>query len=87
MAKWISFDLQARKLKAKTDVWHVWSIKDPPAHLGLVKWFGAWRGYGFFPEAMTVFEPDCLRDLAAFVESETVKHRKGKRAFAPEVPA
>jgi hypothetical protein len=80
-ARWVSFQLEDRRRGAKTDVWHVWSLKQPPAHLGLVKWYGAWRRYAFFPAPETIFEQDCLRDIAAFVESETEKQRKGKRTF------
>lgn len=82
--KWVSFQLEERKRGAKTDVWHVWSIKEAPmtAHLGIVKWFAPWRKYAFFPAEQTLYEQDCLRDLAEFVEVETVKQRKGRRAFS-----
>jgi len=85
VAKWVSFKLEERRRGAKTDVWHVWSLRQPlPAHLGVVKWYGPWRRYAFYPDGSTVFEQDCLRDLAEFVEAETVKQRKGKRAFPQE---
>lgn len=87
MAKWVSFNLEERRRGARTDVWHVWNLRNPPSHLGVVKWWTPWRRYCFFAEALTVFEQDCLRDLAQFVEQQTVQHRKGKRAFPPEVPA
>lgn len=82
--KWISFRLKERKTGAKTDVWDVWSLKLPPAYLGTVKWFSRWRKYAFFAARDRIFEQDCLRDLAEFVESETEKHRKGRRAFPKE---
>jgi hypothetical protein len=81
-ARWSSFQIEDRRKGAKTDVWHVWSLKDPPAHLGVVKWFSAWRRYAFFPAPETLYEQDCLRDLAEFIEAETVKQRKGRRAFS-----
>lgn len=80
-AKWVSFQVEDRRLGAKTDVWHVWSLQNPK-HLGLVKWFAAWRRYAFFPAPETIFEQDCLRDIAAFIEAETTKQRKGRRAFS-----
>lgn len=43
--------------------------------LGVVKWHGAWRQYAFFPYAETLYEPTCLRELAAFVESCTQLYR------------
>lgn len=78
--KWVSFQLEERRFGAKTDLWYVWSLKEPAAHLGVVKWFGAWRKYAFFPAVQTLFEQDCLRDIAEFIEQETVKQRKGRRA-------
>jgi hypothetical protein len=87
MGKWVSFKLEEpRRRELKTDVWHVWNLSES-AHLGTVKWYGPWRKYAFFPAAETLYEQDCLRDIAAFVESETLQHRKGKRAFPPEVTA
>jgi hypothetical protein len=78
---WVSFKLNDRKLKAKTDTWDVWSL-DEASHLGQVRWYGPWRKYCFFPgAATTVFEQDCLRHIAEFIESETTKHRKGRRSF------
>lgn len=82
MATWVSFQIEDRRRGAKTDVWHVWSLKLPAAHLGIVKWFPTWRRYAFFPGAETLFDGTCLRDIAAFVESETEKQRKGRRAFS-----
>jgi hypothetical protein len=81
-AKWIGFQLEERRSGAKTDTWHVWSLKEPRAHLGIVKWYGGWAKYVFFPGAATLYEEDCLRDLAAFIEAETLKQRKGRRAMA-----
>ncbi|MGH9747260.1 MAG: hypothetical protein ACRD59_14280 [Candidatus Acidiferrales bacterium] len=79
MPSWINFQLEHRARGRKTDVWHVWSL-DGRHHLGSVRWFSPWRKYSFWPARDTVFEQDCLRDLAAFIEAETVKQRKGRRA-------
>jgi hypothetical protein len=81
-ARWVSFQLEDRRPGRKTDTWQVWSLKEPPAHLGVVKWYATWRKYAFFPTSQTLYEQDCLRDIAAFIEDETAKHRKGRRAFS-----
>ena len=39
--------------------------------LGGIKWWGGWRKYCFFPEQATIFEKDCLRDIADFCEAQT----------------
>lgn len=46
--------------------------------LGYIRWYGAWRQYAFCPEAMTVFEPTCMNDIAAFCKDETRKHRENR---------
>lgn len=86
MRVWISFKLNDRRSDRKTDTWEVWSL-DEASHVGQVRWYSPWRKYCFFPSHETVFEQDCLRFIAEFVEKETVKHRKGKRAFPEEIAA
>ena len=54
---------------------HILEVKSKDgAPLGLVKWFGRWRKYSFFPCADTVFEQDCLRDIAEIIEFLTKDH-------------
>lgn len=76
MAEFISFIEVASK--PKTKVWEVYSGKEifESALLGTVKWYGSWRKYAFFPEAQTLFEQQCLRDLADFCEKQTTNHRR-----------
>jgi hypothetical protein len=84
----ITFQLNDRSLGKKTDVWEVWRRNEASlrltSHAGQVRWHSPWRRYCFFPSAGTVWEQDCLRSIAEFIESETAKHRKGKRAFLDE---
>jgi hypothetical protein len=55
----------------------IWSIKanDGNFLLGEVRWYAPWRKYAFFPEPNTLFEPDCLRDIADFCAKQTDAHR------------
>lgn len=59
----------------KTRVWVVVATENENL-LGVVKWFGQWRCYAFFPEIQTVFEKKCLRDIADFCELQTNEQRK-----------
>lgn len=59
----------------KTKVWRVQGKGTGSPHLGVIKWFGRWRQYTFHPAPETVFNPGCLRDIAAFVEAQTQAHR------------
>lgn len=72
MARWVEFVELAPN--PKTKVWDVVS-KSGGESLGSVSWFGRWRKYAFFPNDETIYEPDCLRDIAQFCEDETLKHR------------
>jgi hypothetical protein len=36
--------------------------------LGEIAWHGAWRQYAFFPWMQTLFNRDCLRDIAEFLD-------------------
>ena len=44
--------------------------------LGTVKWFSSWRKYCFFPLPSSVYEEDCLREIALFCETQTLIHKR-----------
>lgn len=77
MSKWIYFEHWGDK--PKTSVWRV-RAKDGDFILGTVEWFGRWRQYCFFPvtEVETVFERQCLRDIADFCEQRTRGRKTGE---------
>lgn len=62
----------------KTDVYicrNVASGDSPVDTLGVVKWYGAWRQYCYFPEPGTVFSKGCLNDISDFLD-KLMKERK-----------
>ena len=63
--------------KPKTKVWAVIAALSG-GELGLIKWNGPWRKYSFFPHENTVYEWDCLRSIADFVEEVTYEHKASK---------
>ena len=74
---WFSlFDFADPKL-----VTRIWIVKTLAGDtiLGLVKWWGAWRCYCFFPAAETLYEKVCLREIADFCEQATVRHREQRK--------
>lgn len=73
MAKWIEFILSYKG--EKTSVWFV-SNAETKEKIGYVKWYGPWRKYCYFPIDQTVYEQDCLRDIANFIENATKEHRQ-----------
>ena len=72
MKKWISI---CNKRPSATGATSVWSVKKGQITLGKIAWFSSWRKYAFFPEPNTVFEEDCLRDIADFCEQQTDIHK------------
>lgn len=88
-AKWVTFAGPLPSESGKTLIWEV-RQRDPKAPdremrevpaLGHVGWYGRWRRYAFQPEPNTVYEPTCLRDIAAFCDWATAEHKaKGKPA-------
>jgi hypothetical protein len=80
MAEWCKFQASGPSKSGKTLLWTVvtYASKDGDGsftELGIVKWYGAWRKYAFFPAPQTLYEHDCLRQIADFCERETKAHR------------
>ncbi len=80
--KWIDFlQMPREKPGMKTLVWQVVPKSEDrgPQHpLGLVKWYGGFRKYSFFPAPNTIYEQVCLRDIAEFCEMKTREHNQEK---------
>lgn len=63
-------------LVSERAVTHVFSVADrmSKTRLGTVKWFMQWRKYCFFASD-SVFDHNCLRDIADFCEMKTIERR------------
>lgn len=77
-SKWIEF--RPLLSTGKTPRYGVYAKDASWALLGEVKWYGAWRQLCFFPAKETIFERQCLRDIAEFCEVESKKYRDSKKA-------
>jgi hypothetical protein len=62
--RWIEF--RVKHDTGKTKVYDV-VAKERGEMLGEVKWFARWRKYAFFPAPGTLYEEDCLKDIASFL--------------------
>ena len=69
---WLYFEFWHQK--PRTVVWRV-RPQGEALTLGLVQWFSHWRKYCFFPCEPTVFDANCLREIADFCETRTQEHR------------
>jgi len=65
LSKYLEFNVIGKK--PKTKVIEVTS-KLYGDRLGIIKWFGRWRQYAFFPETGTIFNVDCLNDIQSYIK-------------------
>jgi len=59
----------------KTKAFRVLTKEGAP--LGYIRFFPRWRKFSFYPDPYTLYETDCLRDIANFCEAETRAWREG----------
>ena len=81
-AKWLDFMSLGRSPSGKTERWSV-HAKQGGAALGEVKWYSGWRRYCFFPFDGSLYEQDCLRDIATFCEMRTMEQRAASQRAGP----
>lgn len=76
VTEYMTFELLPNEGR-KTDTWRVLSRRSGDV-LGLVKWYGAWRQYCFFPGLGTVFNVGCMNDINEFIGKQMDARRKAK---------
>ena len=76
---WIRFAPPTQRDGQKTLRFFV-TTADGREGLGVVAWYAQWRRYGFYPQLGTIFEQDCLREIASFCETKTREHKEARRA-------
>lgn len=59
----------------KTKVWAV-ANSNSGYTIGTVRWYGPWRRYALFPEAETVWTPECLEEVTRHIDA-AMDARKG----------
>lgn len=74
MARYIEFVHKGYASHAKTARWEVVN-KRHGTRLGIIAWFTPWRQYCFSPWPGTVFNQECLDDIARFIEEQMKTHR------------
>lgn len=76
--KWITVTQRGTSPSGKTNVYDVVALVGG-YFLGQVRWYPAWRKYAFFPDQYTIFEEDCMRDIAQFLDDTTKAHKAAKK--------
>lgn len=74
MSRYLEFGIIEEK--PKTKIVGIWSKKSDD-RLGLIKWYGPWRQYAFFPENNTIFNTECLNDIQIRIKT-MMEERKNK---------
>lgn len=62
------------RLELKTKIFSITNIHYGE-EIGVIKWYGAWHQYCFFPSPNTVYSAGCLDDVAVFM-SDLMQERK-----------
>ena len=73
MSEFIEFKLIDEK--PKTSVFDIINIKSG-LRLGIIKWYGPWRQYCFFPYEETIFNMDCMQYIIDFIKELMEKRKK-----------
>ena len=60
--------------------WQLVTNTPAAAHLGWIQFKAQWRRYAFYPAPGTIYEEDCLKDIASFVERRTFAYKEQLKA-------
>jgi hypothetical protein len=53
--------------RGKTSVWSCRNTHHGE-ELGIIKWWGAWRQYCYFPTVEAIYSAGCLQDIQEFIK-------------------
>ena len=73
IGKYLAVEEQPREGR-KTKRWTLQNKRGD--YLGQILWEARWRQYTFEGDYGCIFSPDCLRDIAAFLERENKAHKE-----------
>lgn len=48
--------------------------------LGQIRWYSRWRQYTFHPDALTIWNPQCLKQISDEIDKLNRQHREKLRA-------
>jgi hypothetical protein len=76
MSKWITF--KERNTKKKTKHFNVYASTED-YRIGVIKWYPNWRQYCFFPEVGTLYNSECMNDIADFIKGLMNERKESKK--------
>lgn len=78
VASFIKFELVGPSKSGLTNIWRVVNT-NTGEEIGQVYWHGAWRKYVYFTPLDSIYDWECMRLLADFIEEKTMEHRNAKK--------
>ena len=70
----LTFELQPKPKNRKTEIWTV--VDQGEVRLGDVRWWAPWRRYTLHPDSGTLYDGECLSEIAMFCLEETQKRKQ-----------
>jgi len=80
--EYLDIEYNGPSASEKTGLWAVLSKHGD--ELGVVRWFGRWRQYCFYPEPDCAFSAGCLADIQDFLRSAKDVYRECSQARPQE---
>lgn len=80
-SKYLTFELSVNR---NPSTWIINVMSEDGYCLGRIKWYAQWRQYAFYPEAVTIFEKTCLKDITNFVKLMNEQQKKGIKPENPQ---
>ena len=75
-SKFFTIDKLPRRQEHRTDFFEVYSHRGN--RLAVIRWYGPWRQYVFFPDRETIWTVGCLSEIQIFING-LMNERKGKK--------
>jgi hypothetical protein len=76
--KWVVYSWAGSSPSGKTQKWAAFAAVDGTTRLGEIRWFPAWRQYCFYPEYSTVWNDECLHEVARYLARVNREHKESK---------
>jgi hypothetical protein len=75
--KYMRADIQPSEPRKRTRDYLV-SEKKTGGQLGVIRWYGPWRGYCFFPSWDVVFDGGCLTQIVDWLVTLNAAHKAAR---------
>lgn len=71
---------EEKRENRKTPIYHIIS-KNSNSEIGIIKWYGAWRKFCFFPNGETIWDTNCLIEVTNFIDDLNEAYRERNKEY------